>query len=204
MSAAPRTPAQVLDGLLRLSPPGWALPRTPDSLWGTLLSVDAAVWSDVEASADAMLLEIDPRSTVNLLPDYERVVGPDPYGRDAPSQDLSYAQMQALVWQRWTDGGNMAVSDYEALAVASGAVAANITTYWPTTAGASACGAFLATDIPPQAGLSRAGDFLTDLPIAFTWFAALQVLPGTGALIPAVLGGEMPAHTRLTYELIPA
>ena len=204
MSGAPRTAPEVLDELLRLTPPGWALPRAPDSQFGTFLSVDAGIWSQVEQAAASMLVEVDPRTTVNLLPDYQRVLGPDPYGRDAPSQALTYAQEQALAWQRWTDGGNMAASDYVALAVASGAVACNVTDYWPTTAGASACVANLATDLPPQAGLSRAGDFLSDLPIAFTWFASIQVLPGTGTLIPAVLGGEAPAHTRLTYELMPA
>jgi uncharacterized protein YmfQ (DUF2313 family) len=133
-----RAPDIVLQGLLALSPPGWALPREP-GMWAQFLGVDAAQISLAEISADALVDEIDPRTAVQTLADYERVLGPDPYGRDSASLDLTAAQQAQLVYARWTAGGNSAPADYIALAAASG-VTITIREYWVTQCGQAECG----------------------------------------------------------------
>lgn len=66
----------VLDAL---GPPGRALPREADSRWQRLNAARAGTWVRVDARAEVLLDEADPRTTYELLPDWERVAGlPDP------------------------------------------------------------------------------------------------------------------------------
>lgn len=66
----------ILDAL---APPGQALPKDPDSLWQRLLEARAGAFSRVDGKADVLLEEADPRTALDLLPDWERVAGlPDP------------------------------------------------------------------------------------------------------------------------------
>lgn len=66
----------ILDAL---APPGQALPREPDSTWQRLLGARAGAFQRVDAHADLLLEEADPRTTYGLLSDWERAFGlPDP------------------------------------------------------------------------------------------------------------------------------
>lgn len=109
--------------LLELAPRGWVWPHvtvlpTP-SLFETLFKPLATGIADIEATAEAMMDEIDPRTANLLLPDFERVLGPDPCGRD-PST-LSLDQRRQLAHQRWTARGGASLSYFITLAAKRGA-----------------------------------------------------------------------------------
>ncbi len=78
-----RTPQQAMAGLLQLWPTGeviWSVDedsyiRATYLPWATELAL-------IEAQAEGMQLEIDPRTAVFTLDAFERVLGPDPCGRD--------------------------------------------------------------------------------------------------------------------------
>ncbi|MBA4222237.1 YmfQ family protein [Bosea vestrisii] len=98
-----RSEDQVLDELLSHLPPGWIWRRDRDSLIAALLSPLAGGIADVEELAEEMLHEVDPRLASVCLPDFERVLGPDPCGRDTST--MSLADRRQLAHQRWTARG---------------------------------------------------------------------------------------------------
>lgn len=112
-----RTPAQIVDEALSLRPPGWVWPG-PGSAFAGLFAGLAAGCAQFEADLEQMLQEIDPRTAVWLLADFERVLGPDPCGRDQGA--LTPAQRQALAYQRLTAAGGQSIGFFEALAAAAG------------------------------------------------------------------------------------
>jgi uncharacterized protein YmfQ (DUF2313 family) len=213
---APRTPAQALAGLLELTPQGWALPDDPTSVWAGFVSPIAAEWSRIETTAAAMLAELDMRTAPNMLPDYQRVLGPDAYGRDAAGLGLSEDQAARLAWARWTAGGNMAPSDYVALAAQAG-VTITVQQYWPSICGLMQCGDELGDDRWFECGRSHCGNALGWEPLVFTWLARLptwltgrfecgggecgDLLGNTeaGALLAGAIAGEAPSHTNPVF-----
>lgn len=199
-----RSQGQVLTGLLTLSPPGWALPADPASQWAGFLLPWAAECALVETSAAALLPEIDPRSCVYLLPDWQRLLGPDPYGRDAASLHLTVEAEVQLTWQRLTAGGNMAPSDYIALAVQSG-VTATIREYWQTQCGQAQCGQQICQDILIGGNWNpQQFKWLVTLPADLLLLAECGLAqcgdvsgaadPVAGIVSAAILG-EAPSHT---------
>lgn len=65
--------------LAALQPPGRALPAEASSDWQQLLTALADELARIDARGDDLVDESDPRSTNELLPDWERVAGlPDP------------------------------------------------------------------------------------------------------------------------------
>lgn len=67
------------DQLVALLPPGLAWPRDADSTLVALLGGPAEELARVDARADALFDEADPRTVLELLVDWERVAGlPDP------------------------------------------------------------------------------------------------------------------------------
>ena len=63
------------DQLLALCPPGAALPDDPSSTWGKLLDALALELARVDERTDDLLAETDPRAALELLTDWERVLG---------------------------------------------------------------------------------------------------------------------------------
>lgn len=61
--------------LLALQPPGLALPADPASTWAQLLLALADELARVDTSAAGLVDEADPRTTSQLLADWERVTG---------------------------------------------------------------------------------------------------------------------------------
>lgn len=98
-----RSADQVLDELLANLPPGWIWRRDRDSVIAALLAPLAGGIADVEELAERMLEEVDPRNASLCLTDFERVLGPDPCGRD--SSTMSLADRRQLAHQRWTGRG---------------------------------------------------------------------------------------------------
>jgi len=113
-----RTPAQVLAACFQLQPSGWALPADPASVWGGLLLPMATAWSGIETSMELMLPQVDPRAATTLLPAWQRMLGPDPCGRDLLATTQS--QLQSLTFQRLTGRGGQSIPYFLSLAASVG------------------------------------------------------------------------------------
>jgi uncharacterized protein YmfQ (DUF2313 family) len=186
-----RSLSQVLDELLALAPGGAGMPTTPDTVFAQMLTPWANEISIIEALMLSFKNEINPLNAVNLLPDYERVLGPDPYGRD--QQPLDEAQQQELAYSRWVTRFGVRPADFIAFAATFGVVI-SIQQYSLTSAGAFA------------------GVDLVNAPTQFAWLVTLPAAVETiaeassaqaGALVsgfppslvqPAI-AGRAPAHT---------
>ncbi|MDI4664724.1 DUF2313 domain-containing protein [Xanthobacter autotrophicus] len=136
-------------------PPGWIWERNPDSVTGALLRPLAEALAVVEANAEAMMEEIDPRTAVLCLDDFERVLGPDPCGRDTTA--MSIAQRQQLAHQRWTARGGQSIPYFVGLAAKRG-----------VTIEIEECR-------PSQAGVFQAGEELVNTPEQFVWVVKLAL-----------------------------
>ncbi|MDR1946588.1 MAG: DUF2313 domain-containing protein [Desulfovibrio sp.] len=81
--------------LVLLQPPGKALPREEDTDWGRLLRGLSLEFERVDARARKLIIESDPRTTLELLPDWERAYGlPD---ECLPAGDTVPERREALV-----------------------------------------------------------------------------------------------------------
>lgn len=67
------TAADYRRQLAALAPPGQALPDSTDSNWQKLLDALAVLFGEVDARAEVLMTELDPRSARELLTDWERV-----------------------------------------------------------------------------------------------------------------------------------
>lgn len=104
--------------LLALSPPGGAFPRAAESVWGRALQPLAVEHARVEAEAEALLRETDPRDAPRMIADFERVLGEDPCL--GPSADLPPEIRRSLAHQRWTQQGGATPAFFVALGAALG------------------------------------------------------------------------------------
>ncbi len=134
-----RSPGDIQAELLAVGPQGPMWPRDPASVWGQMLLALGGEFSRIEGQGETLADEASaPGSAVVMLPDYERVLGPDPYGRDTSA--MSMAQRQQIVLQRWVESGGQSRAFYQALAAALG-VSITIGEFATTQCGAAECGA---------------------------------------------------------------
>ncbi|NDV20889.1 DUF2313 domain-containing protein [Pseudodesulfovibrio sp. JC047] len=142
------TPEQYQAQLLALAPPGAALPTDADSVWSMLLLAMADELSRVDGRTDDLLTELDPRTSLELLPDWERVCGlPGQCSRaSATIQERREAVHLVLTAQ-----GGQSRAYYEEAAATIG-VLAEVEEFRPF-----------------RAGHSSAGDALTNGPWTHTW-----------------------------------
>lgn len=153
MSRSAEDAHQELMGLL---PPGWIMPSAGDgSLLGAILAAPARMFAEIEAVAEEMIEQIDPRTATHTLDDFERVLGPDPCGRDTAG--MSVADRQQLAHQRWTARGGQSIAYFVALAARRG-VAITIEEVRLT-----------------RAGSARAGDRVVNHPSQFNWVIRLPL-----------------------------
>lgn len=145
-----RPAAAVQDAMLGNLPTGWIWPgRGAPSLIAAVLAPFAQEVADLEAAAEAMLDEIDPRTATLCIADFERVLGPDPCGRETVG--LSIAERRQLAHQRWTGRGGQSIAYFTALAAARGVE-------------------IVVREVHvSRAGLLRAGDELVNAPEQFVW-----------------------------------
>lgn len=193
-----RTIAGILASLAAKLPPGWVL-ASRGGVLDALLESFAGRLADAEADAELLMDEVDPRRAGRLLPDFERVLGPDPCGRDLGERTLEQRQRQAH--QRWTARGGQSIPYFLAVAERLGVTVA-IEEFWPS-----------------QAGVLRAGQPLVAEGEQFTWRIRLPLISqwwfragqntageplGGYALsdIECELRRLKPAHTQLVFAYI--
>lgn len=190
-----RSAEAVHAGILALLPPGrWR--RDAEGQLARLLLPLAGEIARFEAAAEALLEEMDPRSAVALLPDWERLLGADPCGRDLMATSLQ--DRQASAHQRLTMRGTPTPAFFVALAAQLG-VAVTIEEAWPFEAGDEA-GAELVPEgeqfswlvrlpatrvVDFEAGGSEAGDLLG------------EIMP---SLVECVIRYHAPAHTTPVFQ----
>ncbi len=126
-----RTVSTILQSLISKLPTGFAL-GLRGGILDTLLGAVADMFSTTETDADRLVLQADPRAAVELLTDFERVLGPDPCGRDL--DPLTIEQRQRLAHQRWTGTGGQSMPYMISIAQKLG-VAVTIEEFWPSRAG---------------------------------------------------------------------
>jgi uncharacterized protein YmfQ (DUF2313 family) len=179
-----RSQATVLSELLQIDPPGCAVPgNVPGAMWPQWLAPLAAEISRFEGYAEEMLVEVDPGAANYLLPDYIRVLGPDPYGRDAVT--LTTAQEQALALQRWTATGGASAGYFEAQAAAIGLT-------------------ITVADQPIwECGNAVCGDAISCSPQEFSWLVTMPASSAgmfTGNAVQALITADAPAHTQPVFS----
>ena len=160
-----RTPKMVMTELLAITPLGAALPADPNSSWADWLAPLANEISLCEVQGEQLLVEVDPGEATYLLPDYERVLGPDPFGRDVGP--LTIAQQRTLALSRWTAKYGVRPADFIALAASFG-VTITIREYVLT-----------------KASEMQAGDLLVGNPVQYVWLvnlpaAVLEIAEASG------------------------
>lgn len=128
----------VLAELLALLPPGWVWPRDADTALARVLRGPAEEIARLEAAAAALLAQVDPRTANELLPDYERVLGPDPCGRDLLLTGLD--ERRRAAHQRWTAGGLQTPAYFEAIAAQLGVPEARVEETVPFVCGVAEAG----------------------------------------------------------------
>lgn len=114
------TAADYLAQAQALLPPGPAWPRDPDAYQTRLLLGLSDAFARVQSRASALIDEADPRTTTEMLLDWERVAGlPDGCVVDA-GIDPSTEQRRAALIGRLTMQGAQSVVYFEALAASLG------------------------------------------------------------------------------------
>lgn len=126
-----------LELLLALQPPGSALSRDPDSLWGQLLQAEADELARVDGRADDLVAESDPRSSAELLPDWERVCGLP--GACGSAAQTIFAR-RAAVHAQLTELGGQRPADYVTLAETLGYPDSRVDEFRPFRVGKSSAG----------------------------------------------------------------
>ncbi len=121
----------ILASLIGKLHPGFALGRRGGVLDAVLWAIAAPI-ADAEADAEALMGEIDPRTAVRLLTDFERVLGPDPCGRDQDGRPQD--ERQRIAHQRWTATGGQSLPYLISVAAKLG-VTIEIEEFWPSKAG---------------------------------------------------------------------
>ncbi len=124
--------------LQALLPPGPALSRDPAANLTALLAAFADLLAPVDAAFNALYDEADPRTTLALLPDWERVAAlPDPIIGDAYQ---SVEERRDWLLTRLTAVGGQSIAYFVGVAQALGA-AVTVTEFQPWGCGLGECGA---------------------------------------------------------------
>ena len=129
---------QYTESLAMLLPTGPAWPRDEDSITMQTVAGLAQIWGDVDRrAADLLEIESDPRTTVELLSDWEKAWGlPDPCFAGTVT---SITQRQAILLLKMTFMGGASRNMFQAMAKQLG-YEITITEYSPWMVGISWCG----------------------------------------------------------------
>lgn len=192
-----RSSDDILRSIFARLPRGFAVPKV-NGKFGLIMRAIVAPLKDAEDAAAAMLDEVDPRTAVKQLEDFERVLGPDPAGRDRNLATIG--DRQKLAHQRWTSKGGQSVPYFIGVAAKLG-VTITIEEFWPSKAGRMKAGQKLVASgeqfswvvnmpavvvTPFRAGRSRAGQSLAGFSINGNLEKYFQLIK--------------PAHTNLVFS----
>lgn len=155
------TQSDYLLQLQALLPVGLAWPRDPDAVLTQVLAGVAEEPARVDARGWSLLEEVDPRTTNELLVDWERVTAQNP-AEGATLEDRRRAVTSVLAMR-----GGQSPTYFIALAASIG-YAITLTEYRPFCAGSSAGGACTNTGARFSAG-STAGSALQTGNWRFVW-----------------------------------
>jgi uncharacterized protein YmfQ (DUF2313 family) len=150
-----RTADQALRDTLALLPDGFASTHSADDYLGARFRPAADAFAAIEASVLSMLPQIDPRAAPNLLPDWERMLGPDPCQVTAGITDT--VTLGEFAYERLVNSGTICAGYFERLALSIGETI-TITEFPPSECGSAICGT---TRLNPEPGSSA---FLVTLP----------------------------------------
>ncbi|BAO88907.1 YmfQ family protein [Caballeronia cordobensis] len=124
-------------GLLQnLLPSGPAWPREPSAFVTRMLDAWAQEFARIDARVDALIEEADPRSTLELLPDWESMLGlPDPCAGESPTLQ----QRHAAVVAKLVNGGGQSEAFFVEFAQSLG-YEISISTFRPARINEARCG----------------------------------------------------------------
>jgi uncharacterized protein YmfQ (DUF2313 family) len=155
-----RTGDDYADAMQALLPLGQAWPRDDDSALMKVVRGLCRIWGDFEIRASKLLeMESDPRSTIELLPDWERNWGlPDP----CYSSPQSIAERQFALVQRMTIEGAQSREFFIEIAASIG-YTITITEYRPFFIAMDGCGdCRVRGDLPPDPMRNQWGQKIMD------------------------------------------
>lgn len=147
-------------------------------VFDAIFEAGAAQIAIAEAEAERLMDEIDPRRSSDLLPDFERVLGPDPCKRDLGN--LTIEQRQVLAHQRWTATGGQSIPYLIETARKLGAEI-TVDEFWPS-----------------RAGILRAGQRLRPEGCQFVWRVNI---PGLVTVIKFRAGVSRAGHPLGRFQL---
>ncbi|MFA7416121.1 MAG: putative phage tail protein [Rhizobium sp.] len=191
-----RALSTILQSLINKLPSGFALGLRGGVLDAILEAVASQI-ETVERDAEQMMDEIDPRTARAFLPDFERVLGPDPCSRDIGG--LTIEERQRLAHQRWTATGGQSIPYMISVAAKLG-VTVTIDEFWPSRAGVLRAGQPLRPEgsqfvwrvnIP---GLVTVVKFRTGISVAKHRLGSFQL-----SSIECELRRIKPAHTAIVF-----
>lgn len=176
--------AQYQDVLLRLLPPGKAWTRDPGSTMAALALGLADEFARLDARALDLIEEADPRTTVELLQDWEQTAGlPDP----AIPAPVTLDDRHAALATRLISVAGQTDADYLALVAPFG---------YPVS---------IVTHTPFSAGVGFAGGALYDAVSIFWWEMDINVPIGTTTpviLLEHAVRRVNQLHTFVTFNYL--
>ena len=186
-------------GLLQnLLPSGPAWPREPSAFVTKLLAAWAQELARIDARVDALIDEADPRTTLELLGEWEEMLGlPDPCAGESPTLQ----QRRSAVVAKLVNGGGQSEAFFIEFARALG-YEISITTFRPARINEARCG-------EPCYGQDWIFAWSVDLPLTAVVFARVnQSVIGDplsswgNDVIQCQLQGLKPAHTVLLFRYL--
>ena len=196
----PRTADDYASMLTALLPPGRLWPTERSSALQGLLRGLASDLADIEARAARLLEELDPRTTRDLLPEWERLVGlPD----ECTSPAATVAERRARVVQRFAMRPGGATAAYlQSIATLLGYTDVIVDQLHPCECGYTECGEEVGGDdadvyyIAVRAGAARVTRFRTGVAMIGDRLGMLSRAED----LECVLRRIKPAHAELIFD----
>lgn len=166
--------------MARLLPTGRIWNRALSSTYSNLLLALAPTYTRSTAAAAQVLVDGNPDTTENLLPEWEESLGlPDPCTPPNPTIE----QRQAAVREKWGSRGGQSLAYYEDLASLAG-IEVTIQEYAPF-----------------YTNRSRVGDRLWNANGGYTWSVTFPegADPTAVAAMMCVIEANKPAHTQIIW-----
>jgi uncharacterized protein YmfQ (DUF2313 family) len=189
------TAEQYRAQLLALAPPGTALPKELDSVFAELLMAMADEQARVDSRADDVLAELDPRTSMELLTDWERVC--ELPGKCSRSSETIQERREAVHLVITAQGGQTPAY-YEEAAATMG-VAATVEEFRPFRVGSSTAGDPLSNEPWTHAWRMRGPEETIKPFIAGGGAAGDSLAKWGNEMFECHISRLAPAHTIVTF-----